>query len=369
MSENFNEQNENFQNEYGTSQNIYGNTQTAYGDTQSTYGNTQNSYDSENNYGYVSQGQYQYQPETGRYEEVKPEEMSIGKWLLTFLLCIIPIVNLVMLIVWAVGSNPKDKIRKNWARAQLIWMAIMIVISIILSIALGSVIAVLLSNLESESNASSYAWAEEYEGDENTDGLDDLYNHDSEAVTLPDSSEDRPVLDAEPMDGTWEDMSFFFDGHEYSLPFAYSEIAANGWTFDIADYGYEDGYVMNAGDQTYESIELENPDYPDVTVKIGFVNLDSSAKDITECDIYAFSLDTCYGFDQVDAFPIMSVSGGLTIGMDEQSAVAIMGECDDVYEAEEYNSYSYQDEDYSRHLDFEVNDENGITYFDLTYYQ
>ena len=49
---------------------------------------------------------------------------------------------------------------------------------------------------------------------------------------------------------------------------------------------------------------------------------DSSAKDITECDIYAFSLDTCYGFDQVDAFPIMSVSGGLTIGMDEQSAVA-----------------------------------------------
>lgn len=295
--------------------------------------------------------------------------MSIGKWLLTFLLCIIPIVNLVMLIVWAVGSNPKDKIRKNWARAQLIWMAIMIVISIILSIALGSVIAVLLSNLESESNASSYAWAEEYEGDENTDGLDDLYNHDSEAVTLPDSSEDRPVLDAEPMDGTWEDMSFFFDGHEYSLPFAYSEIAANGWTFDIADYGYEDGYVMNAGDQTYESIELENPDYPDVTVKIGFVNLDSSAKDITECDIYAFSLDTCYGFDQVDAFPIMSVSGGLTIGMDEQSAVAIMGECDDVYEAEEYNSYSYQDEDYSRHLDFEVNDENGITYFDLTYYQ
>ena len=101
---------------------------------------------------------------------------------------------------------------------------------------------------------------------------------------------------------------------------------------------------MNAGDQTYESIELKNPDYPDVTVKIGFVNLDSSAKDITECDIYAFSLDTCYGF-------------------------AIMGECDDVYEAEEYNSYSYQDEEYNRHLDFEVNDENGITYFDLTYYQ
>lgn len=128
-----------------------------------------------------------------------------------------------------------------------------------------------------------------YAADDDGDQAEDIFNHDSEAATLPDTSEDRPVVDAEPMDGTWEDMSFFFDGHEYSLPFAYSEIEANGWTFDIADYGYEDGYVMNAGDQTYESIELKNPDYPDVTVKIGFVNLDSSAKDITECDIYAFS--------------------------------------------------------------------------------
>lgn len=374
MSENFNEQNNYENNSYGSDENQnsyassnYGDRQSNYGDSsygsqQSTYGNNQNTY------GYGSQGQYQYQPETGRYEEVPQPEMSIGKWLLTFLLCAIPVVNLVMLIIWAVGNNPKDAIRKTWAKAQLIWMVIIAVLSTILTIALGSIIAVFFANLAADNDTFSNVWAEEYMGEDDADRFD-IYNHDSEAATLPDTSEDRPVVDAEPMDGTWEDMSFFFDGHEYSLPFAYSEIEANGWTFDIADYGYEDGYVMNAGDQTYESIELKNPDYPDVTVKIGFVNLDSSAKDITECDIYAFSLDTCYGFDQVDAFPIMSVSGGLTIGMDEQSAVAIMGECDDVYEAEEYNSYSYQDEEYNRHLDFEVNDENGITYFDLTYYQ
>ena len=151
---------------------------------------------------------------------------------------------------------------------------------------------------------------------------------------------------------------------EFVLPKNIRQMGKLGETYKI----YVEDFVYTYVHRTL-LVELKNPDYPDVTVKIGFVNLDSSAKDITECDIYAFSLDTCYGFDQVDAFPIMSVSGGLTIGMDEQSAVAIMGECDDVYEAEEYNSYSYQDEEYNRHLDFEVNDENGITYFDLTYYQ
>lgn len=374
MSENFNEQNENNQNEYGTSQNIYGNIQTTYGDTQNSYGSennyggTQNSYGgTQNTYGYNNQPQYQSGMENQQQELVP--QMSVGQWMLTYLLVNIPIVNIVMYIIWLIGKNPKDAIRKNWARGQLFMGLIIFGIMLIFTIIALTVSTLVGGSSSGSSKIDTGVTSDYYAADDDGDQAEDIFNHDSGAATLPDTSEDRPVVDAEPMDGTWEDMSFFFDGHEYSLPFAYSEIEANGWTFDIADYGYEDGYVMNAGDQTYESIELKNPDYPDVTVKIGFVNLDSSAKDITECDIYAFSLDTCYGFDQVDAFPIMSVSGGLTIGMDEQSAVAIMGECDDVYEAEEYNSYSYQDEEYNRHLDFEVNDENGITYFDLTYYQ
>lgn len=365
MSDNFNEQNNqnNYENNsYGPGENQNSYASSNYGDQQSTYGNNQNTY------GYGSQGQYQYQPETGRYEEVPQPEMSIGKWLLTFLLCAIPVVNLVMLIIWAVGNNPKDAIRKTWAKAQLIWMVIIAVISTILTIALGSIIAVFFANLAADNDTFSNAWAEEYQSEDDADSFD-IYNHDSEVATLPDTSEDRPVVDAEPMDGTWEDMSFFFDGYEYSLPFAYSEIEANGWTFDLSDYGYDNGYVMNSGDQIYETIELENPDYPDVTVKVGFVNLDDAAKDIAECEIYAFSLDTCYGFDQVDKFPVMSVSGGLMIGTDEQTAVDIMGECEDIYESDEYNSYTYNSEDYNKYIDFEVNDACGITYFDLTYYQ
>ena len=58
------------------------------------------------------------------------EEISVGNWMLTMLLTIIPCVNLVMLLVWAFGGNtPKSK--ANWAKAQLIWALIGIGISAI----------------------------------------------------------------------------------------------------------------------------------------------------------------------------------------------------------------------------------------------
>ena len=119
MSENFNEQNENNQNEYGTSQNIYGNTQTAYGDTQSTYG-------------YNNQPQYQSGMENQQQELVP--QMSVGQWMLTYLLVNIPIVNIVMYIIWLIGKNPKDAIRKNWARGQLFMGLIIFGIMLIITI-------------------------------------------------------------------------------------------------------------------------------------------------------------------------------------------------------------------------------------------
>ncbi|ALC88267.1 hypothetical protein AM499_15455 [Bacillus sp. FJAT-22090] len=54
--------------------------------------------------------------------------MSVGEWLLTMLIMIIPIVNIVMLFIWGFG-NPDP--RRNYARASLIWMAISIGLIII----------------------------------------------------------------------------------------------------------------------------------------------------------------------------------------------------------------------------------------------
>lgn len=51
--------------------------------------------------------------------------MSVSEWLITLLLMIIPLVNLILLIVWAV-SDSGNRNRTNWARASLIMAAISI---------------------------------------------------------------------------------------------------------------------------------------------------------------------------------------------------------------------------------------------------
>ncbi len=53
--------------------------------------------------------------------------MSVGNWFVTILIMAIPVVGLIMLFVWAFGDMaPQSK--RNWARAQLIWMLIAFVL-------------------------------------------------------------------------------------------------------------------------------------------------------------------------------------------------------------------------------------------------
>lgn len=62
-------------------------------------------------------------------------EISIGDWMLTIFLLAIPVINIIMLFVWAFsGETPVSK--ANFAKATLIWMAIIIVLSLI-GLALG----------------------------------------------------------------------------------------------------------------------------------------------------------------------------------------------------------------------------------------
>ena len=63
--------------------------------------------------------------------------VSVGEWVLTYLLMAIPCVNIIMLFVWGFGSSaPKSK--SNWAKALLIWMLIGIVLSILISVVFGA---------------------------------------------------------------------------------------------------------------------------------------------------------------------------------------------------------------------------------------
>ena len=67
--------------------------------------------------------------------------MSVKDWLITLLITVIPIVGFVMLFVWAFGSGaPASK--ANWAKAVLIFYAIMIVLYFVFGAALlGGIMA------------------------------------------------------------------------------------------------------------------------------------------------------------------------------------------------------------------------------------
>jgi len=47
------------------------------------------------------------------------EEVSVGEWIVTFIIFSIPIIGFIMLFVWAFGDNTKPS-KRNWARAMLI---------------------------------------------------------------------------------------------------------------------------------------------------------------------------------------------------------------------------------------------------------
>lgn len=65
--------------------------------------------------------------------------ISIGGWMLMTLALGIPIVNIVMLIVWAVDRE--NETRRNFALASFIWMAIGVVIAILMVILFAGVFA------------------------------------------------------------------------------------------------------------------------------------------------------------------------------------------------------------------------------------
>ena len=65
--------------------------------------------------------------------------MSIGDWIVTWILMAIPIVNFVLLLVWAFSTNTQPS-KKSWAQASLIFLLIIIVFYIIVA-------GIILSNL------------------------------------------------------------------------------------------------------------------------------------------------------------------------------------------------------------------------------
>jgi len=66
-------------------------------------------------------------------EPLVPNEqvISVGEWVLYLFLLSIPLVNIIMLCIWAFGNEP-NKTKSNFGKAALIWLLICLVLYSIL---------------------------------------------------------------------------------------------------------------------------------------------------------------------------------------------------------------------------------------------
>ena len=59
------------------------------------------------------------------------KQMSLGDWILTYLLMCIPLVGIIMLFVWAFGGCDQPS-KKTWAQATLVWAVVITVLWFVL---------------------------------------------------------------------------------------------------------------------------------------------------------------------------------------------------------------------------------------------
>lgn len=86
----------------------------------------------------------QYEAPVPQPESDLEEPVTLGQWMLTYLIMMIPCVNIVMMFVWAFSKTEK-KSKSNYFKATLIWTAIGIGISILLSATVGAAIIAALN--------------------------------------------------------------------------------------------------------------------------------------------------------------------------------------------------------------------------------
>jgi len=79
----------------------------------------------------VNQPYTQQYPPQQQYPPVQWPHMRLGEWIITMLLMAIPVVNIVLMFMWAFGSNVNPS-KKTYFQAMLIWIAVGVVIGIVI---------------------------------------------------------------------------------------------------------------------------------------------------------------------------------------------------------------------------------------------
>ena len=75
-------------------------------------------------------------------EQERHQIPTVGNYIVVMLLSAIPIVNIILMIIWAIGGNSTPLWKSNLARAWFVMIAAAIVVSILFS---GAIMALLAS--------------------------------------------------------------------------------------------------------------------------------------------------------------------------------------------------------------------------------
>lgn len=181
------------------------------------------------------------------------------------------------------------------------------------------------------------------------DELDDLYSNtntkgnsntssglsDSIGSNSSSSAPSAPVTAT----GTWEDMTFSINGHNYQLGVTkVSDLMSIGITLDDAT-----GYIVNPN-QGFSLVDCTLASEPDAMMTISVTNIGSTACDISDCLVTGFTA-SAYG-----QLPNISACG-VPFGASIQDVQQALGTPYDSYNGEGgYSSVTYQTEDYDKRL-------------------
>lgn len=183
-------------------------------------------------------------------------------------------------------------------------------------------------------------------------------NTSSKAAVSSSSSSDK-------ISDNWDSFEFMLDGKLYELTFAYKDLEAAGWSFDLSDYGYDDGYILNKGDMV-TAIYLDNDDY-DASFEVGIMNSGNKACDITEGQVWKASMSVEYADED---WPELLLPGGITWGATVEDIEKAYGEpTDEPYYSDSLNyySYEYRTDDFN-YLKLTIYDDGGLKEFNYYAY-
>ena len=71
--------------------------------------------------------------------ETENKPVSIGEWIVTFIILGIPLLNVIMLIVWALGATTHPS-KKSYAQAILIIFGVLVLMGIVVGLAVPGVL-------------------------------------------------------------------------------------------------------------------------------------------------------------------------------------------------------------------------------------